>query len=120
METPGGTVYTTTYEWHGPKNGVLQYPNHWPQDIFQKLPCKLVYVGEDPFGKLYMRTDAGFLTTTFYRLRVKYRHRISNIALRFAWIMIMLGLASTSSATRNTDQPIARWFWQRPKKDQPQ
>jgi hypothetical protein len=117
METPRGTITTTTYEWNGPKDGVLRWQNHWPREIFWKLDCRLVGVGEDDFGKLYMRADAGFFATTFYRLRVKYYRRFDTVPLRLQWIAIMLGLATARQDPRFVYNPIDRWFWQRPPKN---
>lgn len=115
METPGGHYDTISYEWNGPKDGILHWENHWDRDIFWKLPCKLVSVGSDDFGQLYMRADAGFFATTFYRMRMKYYRRFETIPLRLRWIAILLGLATARRDHQGSLNPIDRWFWQRHK-----
>lgn len=118
IETPRGLHRYFTCKWIGPRTGLVEIDNQMIKVAQQRLPYRLKEVGQSDFGAYFVRTDAGPFVDVYQRLKAIALNSCAQLPIRLSWIAIMLGLATARHNHLGSLNPIDRWFWQRPKKDQ--
>lgn len=118
--TGEGYRYEIRVEWKGDtKKPALVYRG-MEREFLEWAPWPLVKAGETFFGDgVYFRRDTNPLGAPLWVARQYCLDKWIRFKVRFAWTMIVWGVAKAAPYAVAHNWPIERWVWQNPQSTKP-